>query len=210
MATSLNAVEIRILGVLLEKQMATPDYYPLTLNALTTACNQLTNRDPVVAYDEHTVRRGLESLRARGLVRCITSAEMRVPKYEQVFTQLCRLERPEAALLCLLLLRGAQTAGELRSRSGRLYDFTSLPQVETTLKTLIDRQPQPLIVQMPRQPGTKEARYCHLLGEVPATPSEEVALPDDHLSRLEAEIHGLRAELQALRQEFTEFKKSFD
>lgn len=209
MATSLNSVEIRILGALLEKQMATPDYYPLTLNALTSACNQLTNRDPVVAYDEDTVRRGLESLRARGLVRCITGADMRVPKYEQAFTELCRLERPEAALVCLLLLRGAQTAGELRSRSGRLCEFNDLAQVETALKALIDRQPQPLITQLPRQPGTKESRYCHLLGDEPAAASEE-RLEANHLSRLEAEIHSLRAELQALKHEFAEFKKAFD
>src|SRR5688572_27120810 len=159
----LSAAEVRVLGSLIEKQITTPDYYPLTLNALTNACNQLTNRDPVVSFDETVVVRALDALREKRLATMFTGQESRVAKYKHTLTDALLLTPAEVALLCVLMLRGPQTIGELRTRSERLFSFDTLPEVEETLNALASRQPQALVTKLPRQPGTKESRYAQLL-----------------------------------------------
>src|SRR3954468_14891932 len=162
----MNAIEVRVIGALVEKQMATPEYYPLTMNALVNACNQLTGREPVVAYDERTVARALESLREKQLVWLVTAAGARVPKYEHRLSEKFNLAEQETAVLAVLMLRGPQTIGEIKGRTGRIYEFAELAEVEMTLESLMTSEP-PLIVKLPRQPGTKESRYAHrLAGEV--------------------------------------------
>src|SRR5687767_5322635 len=156
--TLLNAAEVRVLGALIEKQITTPDYYPLTLNALTNACNQLTNREPVVAFEESTVVRALDGLRDKRLATLFTGQESRVAKYKHSLTDALLLTPGELALLCVLMLRGPQTIGELRTRSERLFNFDSVPEVEETLNALAARQPQPLVAKLPRQPGTKDRK----------------------------------------------------
>jgi len=221
MPETLSAVEVRILGSLIEKQRTTPDYYPLTLNALTNACNQISNRDPVVSFDEKTAVRGLDSLREKKLVWMVAAAGSRVPKYEQRITEALELKDPEAAVLCLLMLRGPQTPGEIRSRSGRLHEFADLEEVQSVLDTLSAR-PDPLVASLPRQPGMREIRWAHLLsGEVewtptaPAEPRPEAAAlqvreEDERIARLEDEIRTLRQTLEELTQQFEQFKKQFE
>src|SRR5690242_5281979 len=166
----LAAPEVRVLGSLLEKEVTTPEYYPLSLNALVNACNQKSNRDPVVSYDEDIVERALEGLRAKGLAVRITG-DSRVPKHGQRFTEALNLGRREAALLCVLMLRGPQTAGELRGRAERMYAFEDLEGVETTLQHLAD---EGMVKKLPRQAGSREPRHAHLLsGDVEV--AEEVA-----------------------------------
>src|SRR2546423_10571636 len=200
----LNEVEARVLGALIEKQVTTPEYYPLTLNALTHACNQISNRDPVVSYDEQTVARALESLRDKKLARVVSTADGRVPKHRHVLNEVVELRAAELAVLCVLLLRGAQTVGELRGRTERLYSFSDLSYVEATLQALAERTDHPLVVKLPRQPGQKEARYAHLLSgpvevEEPtrAAPTERSAARggNDRLAQLEDEVSALREEL---------------
>jgi uncharacterized protein YceH (UPF0502 family) len=203
--------EIRVLGCLMEKEIATPDYYPLTLNALTNACNQKSNRNPVVSYDEETVIYALNGLRERKLVR--QSDLSRVSKYEQIFSQELKLVASEQAIICILLLRGPQTAGEIRSRTERLYPFPGLGEVQETISTLEDME---LISKMARQPGRKESRYSHLLS---GTPQEMVvetvdrpktAITIDRIGKLQEQIDELRLEMQALQLEFATFKSQFD
>jgi uncharacterized protein YceH (UPF0502 family) len=203
--------EIRVLGCLMEKEIATPDYYPLTLNALTNACNQKSNRNPVVSYDEETVVYALNGLRERKLVR--QSDLSRVSKYEQIFSQELKLVASEQAIICILLLRGPQTAGEIRSRTERLYPFPGLGEVQETISTLEDME---LISKMARQPGRKESRYSHLLS---GTPQEMVvetvdrpktAITIDRIGKLQEQIDELRLEMQALQLEFATFKSQFD
>src|SRR5918998_394468 len=166
MPTLLNEEEARVLGALVEKQIATPEYYPLTLNALTAACNQKNNRHPVVSYDEATVELAVESLRQKNLAYVFYGAGSRVPKYKHVAAENLQLNPQELALTCVLLLRGPQTLGELRERSGRLHEFASLEEVEATLNALATRE-EPVVLRLARRPGQKEARYAHLLsGEV--------------------------------------------
>src|SRR5688500_6284196 len=166
---TLSATEVRVLGSLIEKQITTPDYYPLTLNALVNACNQLTNREPVVALDDQTVVRALDGLRDKRLATLFTGAESRVAKYKHTLTDAVLLTPGEVALLCVLMLRGPQTLGELRTRSERLFTFDTMPEVEETLNALAARQPQLLVAKLPRQPGTKESRYAQLLSGPIAT-----------------------------------------
>src|SRR5205085_5646765 len=162
----MNVIEVRVVGSLVEKQMATPEYYPLTLNALVNACNQLTGREPVVAYDERTVARALETLREKQLVWQVATAGGRVPKYEHRLSEKFSLAEQETAALAVLMLRGPQTVGEIKGRTGRMYEFAELSEVEMTLESLMIAEP-PLVMRLPRQPGTKESRYAHLLaGEV--------------------------------------------
>ena len=163
----LNDVEARVVGSLAEKQVTTPDYYPLTLNALVHACNQISNREPVVNYDERTVADAVESLRAKNIVYIFYGAESRVPKYKHMMREMFALSPQELAAMCVLMLRGSQTVGEVRGRTGRLYDFADLSEVEATLEGLANRD-EPLIAKIPRQPGRKEARYAHLLAGAPA------------------------------------------
>ena len=216
----LSPAEVRVLGSLIEKQITTPDYYPLTLNALTNACNQLTNREPVVAYDEQTVVRALDGLREKRLATLFTGQESRVAKYKHTLTDALLLTPGEVALLCVLMLRGPQTIGELRTRSERLFKFDSLPEVEEALHGLSTREP-PLATKLPRQPGTKESRYTHLLsGPVETAPTEKtlplepataaVRAENERMVKLEQECAELRRELGELQQQFAEFRKQFE
>ena len=202
----LEASEVRVLGSLLEKEIATPDYYPMSLNALVNACNQKSNREPVVSYDDATVERALEGLRAKGLAVRITG-DSRVPKHGQRFTETLNLGRREAALLCVLMLRGPQTVGELRGRSERLYAFEDLEGVETTLHHLAERG---LAMRLARQAGSREARYAHLLaGEVEVS-EEPAAAPPARGSALEERVTALERELADLRREFDDFRRRFE
>jgi len=218
--TLLNDVEVRVLGSLIEKQVTTPEYYPLTLNALVNACNQLSNRHPVVSYDDKTVARALESLRGKNLAYIFYGSDSRVPKYKQMLTDLLKLSPAETAVMCVLMLRGPQTVGEVRGRTGRLYSFADLAEAEATLDALAQRE-EPLVLKLPRQPGRKEARYAHLLAGVPeleeARPEprvepavREVRAENERLARLEAEVESLRGEVAELRRQFDEFKRQFE
>lgn len=220
MELKLDDVEIRVIGALIEKELTTPDYYPLSLNALVNACNQLTNREPVVSYDEETVRRALESLREKKCARVVIGSDSRVPKYQQVFTELLDLALQEVAVICVLMLRGAQTAGELRARTNRLYNFGSLEEVELTVQGLVERS-APLIMRLPRQPGTKESRYAHLIGgeveveaaaamPVRASKPDTAANQEERIAQLEAETAALRSELNELKDLFERFKSQFE
>jgi uncharacterized protein len=211
----LTAVEARVLGSLFEKDVTTPDYYPMTLKALTNACNQSSNRNPVVSFAERDVVLGLDSLREKRLAFMFQGAESRVPKYGHRFPETFGLGRPEAAVMCVLLLRGPQTAGEIRGRTGRMHEFASLEDTAATLDALAARAPDPLVLRLPRQAGFKEQRYAHLLsGEVraPVPGTEPVPEPaasapeDERLARLEAEATALRAELAELRQQLADLK----
>ena len=217
----LNDVEVRVLGALIEKQVTTPEYYPLTLNALVHACNQISNRDPVVAYDDETVTRALEGLREKRLARVVNTADGRVPKYRHVLNEVVELRAAELAVLCVLLLRGPQTVGELRGRTERLYTFSDLSFVEATLQALAERTDGPLVVKLPRQSGQKEARYAHLLAgpvqiEEPARATRaEPAMAGgraehERLMQLENEVATLRQELAELGPQFAAFKQQFD
>lgn len=203
----LSETEARVLGSLMEKEMATPDYYPLSLNALTNACNQKSNRDPVVAYDEKTVVRALEGLKEKQLAR--QSNVSRVPKYEQNFTRPRNLVGREAAVLCVLLLRGPQTVGEVRGRTERLYRFAGLEEVE---ETLVNLEELGYARKLPRQPGRKESRYAHLLAGEPPIIDEIVCRPEAATLEVQAEsekIARLEQEMEALRQDFEELKAAF-
>jgi len=199
-------MEVRVLASLIEKESTTPEYYPLSLNALMLACNQKTNRDPVVSYDEDTVSNALDSLRANGLAR-LSSAQSRVAKYEHSILEVFNLGRRELALICTLMLRGPQTVGELRDRSERMRAFSDLEEVEACLETLMHWEPRPLATRLPRQPGTKEPRYMHLLsGDAePAAPRiKERAVP------LEEQVETLREEVRELREELAKFRQQFE
>lgn len=218
----LNEFEVRVVGSLIEKQLTTPEYYPLTLNALLHACNQISNRDPVVSFDEKTVAQALESLREKNLAYVFYGSDSRVPKYKHVMPEIFHISQPEVAVLCVLMLRGPQTIGELRGRTGRMYEFTDLADVEATLDKLARREDEPLVAKLPRQPGKKDSRYAHLLAgeiefeELPARPTRvetvvmEVRAENEKITRLEAEVKQLRGELAELRQEFAEFRKQFE
>lgn len=204
----LDAAEARVLGSLLEKEIATPDYYPLSLNALVNACNQKSNREPVVAYDDDTVEHALEGLRAKGLAVRITG-DSRVPKHGQRFTESFNLGRREAALLCVLLLRGPQTVGELRGRAERLYSFEDLEGVESTLHHLAE---QGMVRKLPRQTGSREPRYAHLLsGDVEV--AEEIHPESPSTARgpaADERIAALERDLAGLRREFDDFRRRFE
>jgi uncharacterized protein YceH (UPF0502 family) len=199
--------EVRVLGSLMEKEITTPDYYPLSLNALTNACNQKSNRDPVVVYDEKTVVRALDGLKEQQLAR--QSNVSRVPKYEQNFTRPRNLVDREAAIVCVLLLRGPQTVGEIRGRTERLYKFAGLEEVEETLGSLEELG---YIRKLPRQPGRKESRYAHLLSGEPETASVGLARPEAAVLEVQAENETMarfEEELTVLRKDFEELKADF-
>jgi uncharacterized protein YceH (UPF0502 family) len=199
----LDPAEVRVLGALLEKEIATPEYYPLSLNALVNACNQKSNREPVVAYDDETVEDALERLRLKALASRITGRDSRVPKHEQRFTEKYNLGRREAAILCVLMLRGPQTPGELRGRSERLHTFDDLDEVESTLGRLAEME---FVKKLPRQTGFKEQRWTHLLSGDVAIPEE----PGERQVAAPSRVDQLAADLAALRREFDEFKKKFE
>ena len=195
----LNETEVRVLGSLIEKEITTPDYYPLSLNALVTACNQSSNRYPVTHFDEATVLQALDSLREKKLVHIVDRSESRVIRYRHVLYEAMNLGRPAIAVLCVLMLRGHQTLGEIRTRTNRLYDFSSLEEVETILNSLS------MVVCLPRQSGQKEARYAHLLsGEVTmTTPAERPSEPDvDRIGKLEKEVEDLKKQFELFRKQF--------
>jgi uncharacterized protein YceH (UPF0502 family) len=217
----LTAEEQRVLGALIEKQYTTPDTYPLTMNGLISACNQVSNRNPIVAYDEAAIHAALDGLREKGLSRIVYSPSNRATKYRQVFEETRQLTRADAAVLCVLLLRGPQTVGELRTRSERIHAFGSLTEVEETLDRLsrpgLIEEDGPRVARMERQPGQKEARFTHLLGEsaavvddgagaaravAPSSSGQDSALADE-VRRLRADHDALRAEFDALRAELT-------
>ena len=216
--TKLNEIEVRVLGALLEKEITTPDYYPLSLNALINACNQKSNRDPVMALDESAVREALDSLNEKSLAGQATSADSRVPKYAHRLQEVFNFDRREMAVLCVLLLRGPQTPGELRGRTERMYKFDDLGVVESALHRLMEREP-PLVKKLARQPGTKESRYAHLLaGDVEGWIAPAEAQPvaatggqdEQRISRLETEVQSLRKEIADLRQQLEDFRKQFE
>jgi uncharacterized protein len=212
---SLSEVEARVLGALVEKESTTPEYYPLSLNALVNACNQKSNRDPVMALDEDAVRSAIRALNDLGFTRFASSADSRVGKYEHRLNETFNFHRHELAILCVLLLRGPQTPGELRTRTERMYAFEDLESVHGALNMLAKREP-PLVQVLPRQPGTKESRYVHLLSAVPegnAAPDHADAEPvprTDRLGAMEAEIRQLRADVSELREQFAQFRKQFE
>jgi uncharacterized protein YceH (UPF0502 family) len=215
MGMQLDGVEVRVLGALMEKEVATPEYYPLSLNALVNACNQKSNREPVVSYDEDTVETALAGLRAKGLAARISGHDMRVPKHAHRLPEVINLGRREAAVLCLLMLRGPQTAGELRGRTERLYQFDDLEAVDACLTRLMEWQPEPLVSRLPRQVGYKEVRYVHLLSGEPQTPAVAQTpsvreTRDDLVARLQARVDRLEAEFADLKRQFAEFKKQFE
>jgi hypothetical protein len=213
----LDAVETRVLGSLLEKDMTTPEYYPLTLNALIAACNQKSNREPVMDLDEEAVRGALRSLEESGLAG-VARAEGRVARFEHRMGEVLNLGRRETALLCTLLLRGPQTPGELRGRSERMHRLEDLDEVQLVLQKLIEHDP-PLVKLLPRQPGTKEARYVDLFGGHETELSDDSAIGStndapvsraERLVELESEVARLRAEFDALRQQFADLRRQFE
>jgi uncharacterized protein YceH (UPF0502 family) len=220
METLLSEAEVRVLGSLAEKQVTTPDYYPLTMNALVHACNQISNRDPVVQYDERQVEEAVDTLRLKNLVYIFYGAESRVPKYKHMMREVLSLTPAELAALCVLMLRGPQTVGEVRGRTGRMHEFSDLREVEETLDGLTHRD-EPLVTKLPRQAGRKEARYAHLLSGQPVVEDEAEGQPlaaaprtrageSERVARLEAEVERLSGELAEMRKQFEEFRKQFD
>jgi len=214
----LNEMEARVLGALLEKEITTPDYYPLSLNSLVNACNQKSNRDPVMNVDEHSVRDALRTLQDNSLARSVSAVDSRVTKYEHRLQEAFNFDRREAALFCELLLRGPQTTGELRTRAERMHPFDDLSEAQSALQRLMNREP-PLVKVLARQPGTKESRYIHLLSgdvkRVSSTDGREVpaALEGekmDGFSRLSSEVAELRRDVADLKQQFAAFRKQFE
>ena len=214
----LSAVETRVLGSLVEKELTTPDYYPLSLNALLNACNQKSNRDPVMNLNENAVNQALRSLDKEGLAGRADGMDNRVTKFEHRLQEAFNFDRREIAILCELLLRGPQTPGELRSRADRMHPFEDLGQVQSTLQRLAQREP-PLVKMLPRQPGTKESRYAHLMsGDVqiqtqeptPAADITHSAADGERIARLENELSALQIEVADLKQRLAEFRKQFE
>jgi len=215
---NLNDVEARVLGSLIEKDITTPDYYPLSLNALINACNQKNNRDPVMALDEGSVRDALSSLQNKRLAGPASGTDSRITKYEHRSQEVFNFDRREIAILCVLLLRGPQTSGELRGRTERMYHFEALDDVQSTLQRLMDRE-LPLVRVLPRQPGTKESRYMHLFsGDGP--PVAESSSPitstparsgnsDERIATLEAGLSSLRKEIEELKRQLADFTEQF-
>jgi uncharacterized protein YceH (UPF0502 family) len=210
--------EARVLGSLVEKDITTPDYYPLTLNALVNACNQKSNRDPVMSLNDELVRQALYSLNQKGLAGTASTADSRVPKYEHRMQEAFNFTRPETAVMCVLILRGPQTPGELRGRSERIHRFEDLTDVQSTLQKLMTRE-EPLVKVLPRQPGTKEARYAHLLSGVkaewdaPPPPVDLRAEPradDERVLRLEESVEALKKDIAELKEELAGFRKQFE
>jgi len=229
MPLHLTDIETRVLGSLIEKDITTPDYYPLSLNALVNACNQKNNRDPVMMLDESSVRQALTTLQEKRMAGPAGGADSRVPKYEHRLQEVFNFDRREVAIVCVLLLRGAQTPGELRGRADRMYHFETLEDVVATLDRLAQRDP-PLTCILARQPGTKEYRYMHLFSGEPLEPTVSrasleresadgplnptsaysVPPPAARLAHLEEEVAKLRAELSDVQQQLASFRKQFE
>jgi uncharacterized protein YceH (UPF0502 family) len=213
----LTDTEIRVLGSLVEKDITTPDYYPLSLNALVNACNQKNNREPVTNLTEEQVRQSLSTLQEKRLAGPASGADSRVTKYEHRLQEVFNFTRGEIAVMCVMLLRGPQTPGELRGRTERMYHFETLDDVQSNLQRLIQKDP-PLVKMLARQPGTKENRYAHLLAgeieEAEVTRVEKALAPSaseaSRIQSLEAEISELKTEIASLKQQFAEFRKQFE
>jgi uncharacterized protein len=215
---NLTPVEARVLGALIEKDITTPDYYPLSLNALLNACNQKNNRDPVMNLDEDALRQALATLQEKRLAGPAGGADSRVTKYEHRLQEVFNFDRRESAVVCVLLLRGPQTPGELRGRTERMYRFETLEDVQSGLQKLMDRQ-SPLVRVLPRQPGTKESRYMHLFSgdiapeNIQAAGSPSMRSPsspgEERIASLETQVALLRSELAELRRELADFKQQF-
>ena len=222
MELTLNKIEERVVGALIEKSLTTPDYYPMTLNALTAACNQKSNRNPVLALDETTVARTLDRLRERQLVRELSGADMRVRKYYHRFPEACAFTEPEVALLAELMLRGSQTVGELRSRASRMHEFADLGQVEATLGALANRENGAVVVKLERLAGHKESRFAHLLAGEPDLPavvdSEEpreaarvhIVAENERIDKLEQQLSALQNQMDEMCQQFERFREQFE
>lgn len=218
---NLTPIETRVLGSLIEKDITTPDYYPLSLNALVNACNQKNNRDPVMTLDEAAVREALATLQEKRMAGPASGADSRVTKYEHRLQEVFNFDRREIAIVCVLLLRGAQTPGELRGRTDRMYRFEALEDVVSTLDRLAQREPA-LVRALARQPGTKEVRYMHLFsGEPPehllqptagkaASPAAGGESNSERIAALEQEVSRLRAELSEVQQQLSAFRKQFE
>jgi uncharacterized protein len=222
---ALTDVEVRILGSLIEKEVTTPDNFPLSLSALAAACNQTSNREPVMQLDEGTISEAIVALRRRSLLRAIQPSGSRVTKYSHLLGEALNLDARELAVLDVLMLRGPQTPGELNARTGRLAEFADLAQIETTLEGLATRQPEPLVVRLPRRAGQKEVRYAHLMSgepaqsegttsiESPSAPPQRVSahvMADaEQLASLRRTVDELKAEMAALRAQFEEFRAQF-
>ena len=217
MELTLTENEVRVLGALIEKDSTTPEYYPLSLNALVNACNQKSNRDPVMQLNENAVRDALSGLQEHRLAGPAGGADSRVTKYEHRTQEVFNFTRGEVALLCVLLLRGPQTPGELRGRTERMHHFETLDDVQSALQKLMQRQP-PLAKVLPRQPGTKESRYVHLLAgdvavaELPQTTTAASRESGDgeRIARLEEEVGALRREVAELRDQLERFRRQFE
>jgi hypothetical protein len=222
MQLTLTPIEARVLGALIEKEITTPEYYPLSLNALTNACNQKSNRDPVLHVEESEIRKALNHLEYQSLVRSVSSTDSRVTKFEHRLQEVFNFYRPEAAIISELLLRGPQTPGELRTHASRMHAFENLESVHSALSRLEKRDP-PLVTVLARQPGTKEARYAHLLGDAPpvapsipphadAARDNNAAPPpsNERIETLAAEVAELRGQIADLQSQFATFRKQFE
>ena len=213
MDIQLSEAEARVLGSLIEKEITTPDYYPLSLNALVNACNQKNNREPVMNVDEEAVRKALDGLQSHRLAGPARGADSRVTKYEHRIQEVFNFTRGETAILCVLLLRGPQTPGELRGRSERMFRFEHLDDVQSTLQRLIERDP-PLVAMLQRQPGTKESRYMHLLSGdfVPAAEATKVLRDGEQgqVARLEEEFDKLRAEMEEVKRQLADLRRQLE
>jgi len=227
MQLSLTPIEARIIGALIEKEITTPDYYPLSLNSLANACNQKSNRDPVMHLEEHEIRKALNHLEYQSLVRSVSGTDSRVTKFEHRLQDAFNFYRPEVAIICELLLRGPQTPGELRTRASRMHAFDDLEAVQSALQRLAKREPS-LVTVLPRQSGTKEVRYAHLVGDAPPAAravienvaAENVASardsvpsrqsPSDRVESLAEEVAQLRDQVAHLQSQFAAFRKQFE
>jgi uncharacterized protein len=216
----LNETEIRILGSLIEKQITTPEYYPLTLNSLTAACNQKNNRNPVMSLTESEVERALDSLREKNLAYVFHGSTSRVPKYKHMAPEVLQLSPAEVAVMCVLMLSGPQTVGEIRTRGSRLYDFKGMEEVDESLHALTTREIDPLTVKLPRLAGQKDARFTHLLAGRPEIEATAESIPSsravrrepepDRVTQLEEQLQTLMKQIEALTAQFEEFKKQFE
>lgn len=216
----LSDIEVRVLGSLIEKQVTTPEYYPLTLNSLTLACNQKNNRSPVTTFTENQVEEALNSLREKNLAYVFHGSTSRVPKFKHVAPEVLHLTPPEMAVMCVLMLSGPQTVGEIRTRGSRLYDFSGLEEVDETLHALSTKDTDPMVVKLPRQPGQKDARFAHLLSgdvnveqlveEQTSARAMRRSSDGERIEKLEAQVETLTSEVESLRLQFEQFKKQFE
>jgi uncharacterized protein YceH (UPF0502 family) len=217
---TLNPIEVRVLGSLIEKQITTPEYYPLTVNALIAACNQKNNRNPVTSLNEGEIEDALYTLREKNLAYVFHGSTSRVPKYKHVVPEVMHLSPPEVAAMCVLMLSGPQTVGEIRTRGYRLYEFSGLEEVEETLRGLAAREDEPLALKLPRLSGQKDARFVHLLSGAPDIEAMSESAPVERATRrggdtervasLEQQVEALIQQVAGLSEQFEAFKKQFE